>query len=245
MSSVRLQTGFYYAGISANATLINNIFFNGESVAFEACTSSAWRLPALHDYRASRGDQHQRWLRRRPLHSQQCRLQFCARDGGSRYVRVEGSKEGGSSVPFYNFLCVFLPCLRRLQLVGVSATRSVVLRRCLLPSHVHLLSPHASREPYHWDAANASVVDPLPIVIDQNLFVNNYKSSWPIDNDDGSNGCGPKHAILALPSLPHTPHPHSPPPPSSMGDSQLRRVEQLPPVGGFKAVLGLQQAHAL
>lgn len=44
------------------------------------------------------------------------------------------------------------------------------------------------REPYQWDAEEASNLIPATSYILNNYFVNNYGSSWPIDHDDGSNG---------------------------------------------------------
>ena len=141
------QTGFYYAGVSANATLIRNIFFNGPRAGININDGFA-------------GGHY--------IHN----------NVGFNFVR-ETSDHG--------------------QLFNCSAL--IVLqthaRNCYMYVHVCVffslltLGVYNSwdREPYHWDSSNASVVDPLPIVIDQNLFVNNYASSWPIDNDDGSNGC--------------------------------------------------------
>ena len=43
------------------------------------------------------------------------------------------------------------------------------------------------REPYYFNPNCPTDATPLPIVIHQNLFMNNYHFSSPIDNDDGSN----------------------------------------------------------
>lgn len=43
------------------------------------------------------------------------------------------------------------------------------------------------RQPYAYDASNASIVLPQPSYLRSNFFINNYHSTWPIDHDDGSN----------------------------------------------------------
>ena len=48
------------------------------------------------------------------------------------------------------------------------------------------------RQTYRWRAATSGAlgdgVDVLPITMDRNLFICNYRAYFPIDNDDGSNG---------------------------------------------------------
>ena len=66
------------------------------------------------------------------------------------------------------------------------------------PSSVFLTTPtllHPTRwdrNTYRWRAATSGAqgdgIDVLPITMDRNLFVCNYRAYFPIDNDDGSNG---------------------------------------------------------
>ena len=105
------QTGFYYAAISANTTLIGNVFFNGPRAG----------------------------------------------------ININDGFGGGHLIQ---------------NNLGFNLVRETA---------DHGVFNSWDREPYYWNPNRPNDSTPLPIVIHQNLFINNYHSFFPIDNDDGSN----------------------------------------------------------
>jgi hypothetical protein len=53
------------------------------------------------------------------------------------------------------------------------------------------------REPLMWDGARPDLLYPLTSTVERNFFVSNYRSTWPIDHDDGSNSYLDRHNFLA------------------------------------------------
>jgi len=172
------QTGFFYQAISANTTLQGNVMFNGpraginfndgfagghsvlRNVAFNCkfpVVSSIFTASSVPSYFTSTASHH-------PSHAiTPVSFPSLLLSTASPVPLLTPSSLSHSLL----FLLSSLPVVRETEDHG-----------CFNSWDRNTYQAHA------WDPTN---LETLPILIDQNLFVNNYNSYFPIDNDDGSN----------------------------------------------------------